>query len=281
MTESIEVAVTDQRDLGLFEAGPEMLDVAARVATAFADIVKAQGLSRRIGQSDHISNSGWQTIGAMTGVFIFDRGARVEELPWPAIADPDTGDWPRDIKAKLTQLRNARALGQAFGFTASFAVHRNGLIMGWAEASCDRNEDNWTAKPDFQLRSQAQTRAQSRALGMPLRWTVKLAGYEPTPAEELDGTAAPAAAAEPGFKWGPVTSEDKDLDQAAKIVHILAGDDVKIDAEQFVLMMGQVFDGIPLACMKMMRGLARYITDARAQNGAAPQPQATPATEAG
>ena len=274
-------ADTAAQDLGLFDAGQEMLTVAAKVATAFADIVKQQHMSKRIGQSDHIYNSAWQTIGAMTGVFILDRGATVTELPWPAIADPD-GDWPADIKRRLTLLRQAHALGLAFGYKASFAVHRNGLVMGWAEASCDRNEDQWLApgkgefKPDFQLRSNAQTRAQSRALGMPLRWTVKLAGYEPTAVEELDGNE-PAAEAAPGLPWGPVTSDDKDLEQAAQIVRILAGDGITIDAEQFVLLMGQAFDGIPVACMKMLRGLARYISTARA--AADPKTQDTPTND--
>src|SRR5678816_2244550 len=39
--------------------------------------------------------------------------------------------------------------------------------------------------PSFQLRSMAQTRAASKALRNALAWVVVLAGYRPTPAEEL------------------------------------------------------------------------------------------------
>ena len=41
--------------------------------------------------------------------------------------------------------------------------------------------------PLFQLRSMAQTRASSKALNMLLKFVPVLAGYRPTPAEELDG----------------------------------------------------------------------------------------------
>lgn len=43
--------------------------------------------------------------------------------------------------------------------------------------------------PLFQLASMAQTRASAKALRNVLSWVVVLAGYRPTPAEELDGQA--------------------------------------------------------------------------------------------
>lgn len=45
------------------------------------------------------------------------------------------------------------------------------------------------AVPLFQLRSMAQTRAGAKALRNALAWVVVLAGYKPTPAEELPGRA--------------------------------------------------------------------------------------------
>jgi hypothetical protein len=44
-----------------------------------------------------------------------------------------------------------------------------------------------SAKPLFQLRSMAQTRAGARALRQVFAWVVVLAGYKPTPAEEMTG----------------------------------------------------------------------------------------------
>ena len=43
------------------------------------------------------------------------------------------------------------------------------------------------AKPLFQLRSMAQTRAEAKALKGVFSWVVVLAGYQPTPAEEMTG----------------------------------------------------------------------------------------------
>jgi hypothetical protein len=43
------------------------------------------------------------------------------------------------------------------------------------------------SKPLFQLRSMAQTRAEAKALKQVFSWVVVLAGYKPTPAEEMTG----------------------------------------------------------------------------------------------
>src|SRR5262249_27437128 len=48
-------------------------------------------------------------------------------------------------------------------------------------------EQNWAKKPLFQLRSMAQTRACAKAMRNVLAWVVVLAGYAPTPAEEMTG----------------------------------------------------------------------------------------------
>jgi hypothetical protein len=108
----------------------------------------------------------------------------------------------------------------------------------------------------------AQTRAQSRALGAPLKFVVKLAGYEGTPAEEMDGVngAAPAAVA-PALPFGPVKDDDETLASATALIRRIAGD---IDAERFIVAMSAHFDGLPDACVTMLRGLARYLGDAAA-----------------
>jgi hypothetical protein len=104
-------------------------------------------------------------------------------------------------------------------------IDRNGLEVGRAEAMCLDDEENWGAvpkyewqdvlgpegkkiwdknlfggkgayvkqkvqvgvqhKPQFQLRSMAQTRATAKALRDVFSWVVVLAGYRPTPAEEI------------------------------------------------------------------------------------------------
>ena len=83
------------------------------------------------------------------------------------------------------------------GFLANAEALHNGVRISGAEASCMRDEKKrkkdgtivypWKDKPEFQLRSMAQTRACAKSLRNVLAWVVILAGYRPTPAEEING----------------------------------------------------------------------------------------------
>jgi len=78
--------------------------------------------------------------------------------------------------------------GTVKGFEAKAVVLNSaGLEISGAEAMCLDDEKNWKTKPLFQLKSMAQTRASSKALRNVFAWVVVLAGYKPTPAEEMDG----------------------------------------------------------------------------------------------
>jgi hypothetical protein len=74
------------------------------------------------------------------------------------------------------------------GYIAKAVVYnKEGVIIGGAEASCMQDELNWKTKPDFQLRSMAQTRAMAKALRSIYGFVAVLAGVEATPAEEING----------------------------------------------------------------------------------------------
>lgn len=77
--------------------------------------------------------------------------------------------------------------GKLLGFSAKAIAWQQGDQVSAAEASCLRDERNWTDKPEFQLKSMAQTRACAKALRNVLAWVAVLAGYKPTPAEEMTG----------------------------------------------------------------------------------------------
>lgn len=73
-----------------------------------------------------------------------------------------------------------------FGWEAKAQVlNSRGLVLSNAESSCSRDEPTWKDRPDFQLRSMAQTRACAKALRNVYSWVAVLAGYEGTPAEEM------------------------------------------------------------------------------------------------
>jgi len=76
--------------------------------------------------------------------------------------------------------------GKIIGFEAKAALYnRDGIIVGGSEAACMTDEPNWSKKPKFQLRSMAQTRAMAKALRSRFGFVAVLAGFKPTPAEEM------------------------------------------------------------------------------------------------
>lgn len=77
--------------------------------------------------------------------------------------------------------------GKFKGYSAVAVVFNpQGVKIGCAEASCFRDEKNWAEKPEFQLKSMAQTRACAKSLRNIFAWVVVLAGFKTTPAEELN-----------------------------------------------------------------------------------------------
>jgi hypothetical protein len=211
------VATRDPSTVQLFPGSADnVLELAADVASKFSDIVKQQRMSTRIGTSDHINVEAWQTIGAMTGVSATEASGvqemewrRIPPEPWDEPEYPGTeprGSHQSDAYRQWKSAKDKREawelgrdmhlaykMGRAFGFTCTMRATKNGVELGWGQGMIDRTEANWVNKPDTALQAMVQTRAISRTLSVPLKWTVKLAGYEPTPVEEMDGTA-PAAA---------------------------------------------------------------------------------------
>jgi hypothetical protein len=138
---------------------------ASEHADALADVIKKKSLYKNIQGKSHVLVEGWTLLGAMVGVF-----------PVVVWTKPlNEGGWEARVEA--------RTLG--------------GQIVGAAEAQCSRDENAWGFEPkgrdgkklqprdDYALRSMAQTRATSKALRGPLGFIVQLAGYNPTPAEEI------------------------------------------------------------------------------------------------
>jgi hypothetical protein len=137
---------------------------ATEVANAIAPLIRDQNLVKRIGQSEHVFLEGWTLAGTMLGVFPITVSSG-------AIFAAD---------------------GTVTGYQATVEARTMaGAVVGRADAECTRDENKkWEEAPSFQLRSMAITRASSKALRMPLGFVMKLAGYETTPAEEMEAAAA-------------------------------------------------------------------------------------------
>lgn len=105
---------------------------------------------------------------------------------------PEADDWNfvANFFGHSTRTRWVRPIiekEKIIGFEAAVDLLRDADqgIVGAGEAACMRDEPNWAKKPDFQLRSMAQTRAGAKACKGKFAWVMVMAGLAPTPAEEM------------------------------------------------------------------------------------------------
>lgn len=135
----------------------EVLDAAQEAAKALTNVLKNKRNPVKFGGEQYLEFEDWQTV------------ARFYQLT---------------VKVVSTNLIE---IDEIKGFEAKAVVidNRSGMEISAAESMCMNDEKNWKMKPFFQLRSMAQTRACAKALRNVLAWVVVLAGYKPTPAEEM------------------------------------------------------------------------------------------------
>ena len=156
-------AVVGPVDIDLVKSPDEVIEKASRAATALKKMIDDRKLSIRIGNKEHIYFEAWQTAGILYGITV------------------------KTFDAQAVEVNGVK------GVRARASVYHKGIEIGGAEAFCLCDEANWKDKPLFQLASMAQTRAGSKALKNVLSWVIVLAGYSPTPAEEMIGGAADGA----------------------------------------------------------------------------------------
>lgn len=150
--EDLTPAVVERGTLFRTEDPVEILQKAAKLADTLKKVLIEQKLITNIKGRDHVRVEGWTLLGTMLGVFPVCVWTRKLDNGWEARVE-------------------ARTL--------------SGAVVGAAEAECLTSESTWSGRDDYALRSMAQTRATSKALRQPLGFVVSLAGFDPTPAEEM------------------------------------------------------------------------------------------------
>lgn len=157
MNETKVIKAIDEAQLA---AAPpsEVISRAQEMARALMDVVERQKLYQEIAGRKYLQVEAWQLLATFC-----------------------------NLSPVITETKYVE-LGEARGWEARCEVlNRNGQVVAAGEAMCMSDEPNWAGKPLFQLRSMAQTRAIGKALRTKLSFIVVLAGYEPTPAEEVEG----------------------------------------------------------------------------------------------
>jgi hypothetical protein len=140
------------------EQPPLPIDIrrGATIARQLRDYLRQARMTVRLPRGgEHVRIEGWQVLCHMCN------------LPLPSI---------------VSVRREERENGYCY---IAEAVLQYGGREYRAYGLCASTEPNWANKPEFQLMSMAQTRAAGKVLRLLLGWIVTLAGYEPTPAEEM------------------------------------------------------------------------------------------------
>ena len=132
---------------------------ATEVADALKPILIAKKLVHKLNaknpDDEYVELEGWQTCGNLCGVT-----AKIE--------------WSRPLPD-----------GSGFEARAVVVLVNSGVEIGAGEAVCTKSEKRWSYAEPYAIKGMAQTRAQSRALRGVLAWILVLAGYKPTPSEEM------------------------------------------------------------------------------------------------
>ena len=133
---------------------------AREMANALADVIEHQKLTKDIQGRKYVKVEGWTTLGVMLGVV------------------------PREVQTTE----------QDGIYTATIELVRivDQGVISRASAECGSDDELdrygkpvWSSRPRYARRSMAQTRATGKACRLAFSWIMSLAGYEPTPAEEM------------------------------------------------------------------------------------------------
>ena len=135
--------------------GPEaVLEQASRIATALAKVINDRQLYSNIQGKKYVRVEGWNTLGALLGIL------------------------PREVSATLLDDDSYQAVVELIRTS-------DGMVIGRGSAICSPDEHNWGDRDAYARRSMAITRATGKAFRLGFSWIMTLAGYEPTPWEEM------------------------------------------------------------------------------------------------
>lgn len=139
------------------------LKVAQKYTKVLVNIIEGQKLYSMIQKRKYIRVEGWTALAGMVGVF------------------------PHTVYAKRLERGNYEVAYEAMVELKNI----NGQIIARADAFCSDQEPNKKDNPEYAIKSMAITRATGKACRLAFSWIIALAGYETTPAEEMDGIKDP------------------------------------------------------------------------------------------
>jgi hypothetical protein len=133
-------------------------DETLQLATDVARFIKENKLFMNMQGKEYVNVEGWQYAGSRLGILPI-----VEELTNLS----DGQEVKYQARVRLLNLRNEQIIGSGF-------------------AICSNKEPGKKFFQEFAIASMAQTRAIGKAYRNILAWLIRAAGYDPTPAEEME-----------------------------------------------------------------------------------------------
>lgn len=136
-------------------APTEIIENGVAIANQLKRIVTSAKLVKNISGKNYVMAEGWTTLGAMLSVF--------PQVEWTKRLD----------------------MGQHYAWECRVLLIKDGKTLASAESMAASNEGAPWARQEYSVRSMAQTRATGKAFRLAFSWVMTLAGFEPTPAEEM------------------------------------------------------------------------------------------------
>ena len=172
-------------------------DSMLKLSTELSQLIKEKGLSSNIQGKQFVNVEGWQFAGASLGLM-------------PIITSTQDLSNETSIKYMATcEVRNITT----------------GTVVATGIALCSNAEKTKRFFDEYAILSMAQTRAIGKAYRNLLAWLMKAAGFEATPAEEMDFADAKADA----------RAKDETPTKKPKVVEVVAEEvPVEVDREQLV-----------------------------------------------
>lgn len=128
-------------------------------ATSLKKMIVQNKLYTDIKGKNYVNVEGWQIAGAFTGTYPIVE--KVEQIP---TANPKEYKYRAEVSLR----------------------DKDNNVVGYGVALCSNKEHGKTGFDEYAVASMAQTRAVGKAYRMKIGWLLKVAGYETTPAEEMD-----------------------------------------------------------------------------------------------
>jgi len=139
----------------------------AILATLVKRFIVKENLFTKIKNKNYANVEGWQFAGALLGIFpevvmIEKIEGKEEEIKYKA-------------EVVLNNIKTEKVVGRGFAICSNIEANRV-------------KESARTKEPvdEFVIASMAQTRAIGKSFRNSFAWIMKLAGYEPTPSEEME-----------------------------------------------------------------------------------------------